>query len=162
MIRFLECQAAIADGEIEDRPSGRDGYRIAHGAGRCAGSRYPPRKHDLDVTPAIYLRAAHAYMLISMPTGTSTIFGAFQAIVPLHSLTGTVIVLSIKLPRREKFASGIFLFWTVASIYCSAEAAGAAFAAQSRENNEFVMDGFATSRCSRPYPVKHGRRIKHL
>jgi hypothetical protein len=29
---------------------------------------------------ARYLRAAHAYMLISMPTGTSTIFGAFQAI----------------------------------------------------------------------------------
>jgi hypothetical protein len=31
-------------------------------------------------TLAIYLRAAQAYMLISMPTGTSTIFGAFQAI----------------------------------------------------------------------------------
>jgi hypothetical protein len=29
---------------------------------------------------AAYLRAAQAYMLISMPTGTSTIFGAFQAI----------------------------------------------------------------------------------
>jgi hypothetical protein len=29
---------------------------------------------------AIYLRAAQAYMLISMPTGTSTIFGVFQAI----------------------------------------------------------------------------------
>jgi hypothetical protein len=28
-----------------------------------------------------YLRAAHAYMLISMPTGTSTIFGVFQAIL---------------------------------------------------------------------------------
>jgi hypothetical protein len=28
---------------------------------------------------AIYLRAAQAYMLISMPTGTSTIFGVFQA-----------------------------------------------------------------------------------
>ena len=28
----------------------------------------------------VYLRAAQAYMLISMPTGTSTIFGAFQAI----------------------------------------------------------------------------------
>ena len=28
----------------------------------------------------LYLRAAQAYMLISMPTGTSTIFGAFQAI----------------------------------------------------------------------------------
>jgi hypothetical protein len=27
-----------------------------------------------------YLRAAHAYMLISMPTGTSTIFGVFHAI----------------------------------------------------------------------------------
>ena len=26
-----------------------------------------------------YLRAAQAYMLISMPTDTSTIFGAFQA-----------------------------------------------------------------------------------
>jgi hypothetical protein len=30
-----------------------------------------------------YLRAAHAYMLISMPTGTSTIFGVFQAILAL-------------------------------------------------------------------------------
>jgi hypothetical protein len=30
--------------------------------------------------PLAYLRAAHAYMLISMPTGTSTIFGVFQAI----------------------------------------------------------------------------------
>jgi hypothetical protein len=29
---------------------------------------------------AAYLRAAQAYILISMPTGTSTIFGAFQAI----------------------------------------------------------------------------------
>jgi hypothetical protein len=33
--------------------------------------------HRLD---AVYLRAAQAYMLISMPTGTSTIFGVFQAI----------------------------------------------------------------------------------
>jgi hypothetical protein len=32
------------------------------------------------MSPADYLRAAQAYMLISMPTGTSTIFGAFQAI----------------------------------------------------------------------------------
>src|SRR3954464_9071988 len=29
---------------------------------------------------AAYLRVAHIYILISMPTGTSTIFGAFQAI----------------------------------------------------------------------------------
>jgi hypothetical protein len=33
-----------------------------------------------------YLRAAQAYMLISMPTGTSTIFGAFQAIRGLPSI----------------------------------------------------------------------------
>ena len=38
-----------------------------------------------------YLRAAQAYMLISMPTDTSTIFGAFQAIreLPTH---GTIAV----------------------------------------------------------------------
>src|ERR1700738_5257086 len=29
---------------------------------------------------AVYLRAAQAYMLISMPTGTSTIFGVFHVI----------------------------------------------------------------------------------
>jgi hypothetical protein len=29
----------------------------------------------------VYLRAAQAYMLISMPTGTSTIFGVFQVIL---------------------------------------------------------------------------------
>jgi hypothetical protein len=33
-----------------------------------------------DRLKSCYLRAAQAYMLISMPTGTSTIFGAFQAI----------------------------------------------------------------------------------
>jgi hypothetical protein len=34
----------------------------------------------MKMASANYLRAAQAYMLISMPTGTSTIFGAFQAI----------------------------------------------------------------------------------
>jgi hypothetical protein len=42
-------------------------------ARRCFWSR-------ADRLDAVYLRAAQAYMLISMPTGTSTIFGAFQAI----------------------------------------------------------------------------------
>ncbi len=37
-----------------------------------------------------YLRAAQAYMLISMPTGTSTIFGAFQAIRGLPSLDQSI------------------------------------------------------------------------
>ncbi|CCD99041.1 hypothetical protein BRAS3809_2430002 [Bradyrhizobium sp. STM 3809] len=33
------------------------------------------------------MRAAQAYMLISMPTGTSTIFGVFQAISSSQVLT---------------------------------------------------------------------------
>jgi hypothetical protein len=41
----------------------------------------PCSRRMLDATA--YLRAAQAYMLISMPTGTSTIFGAFQAILAL-------------------------------------------------------------------------------
>ena len=55
-----------------------------------------------------YLRAAHIYMLISMPTGTSTIFGAFQAI-RLSFLNRTTYALPNKVPRKEKFASGIFM-----------------------------------------------------
>ena len=40
-----------------------------------------------------YLRAAQAYMLISMPTGTSTIFGVFQLIKFLpRSVFGTMPV----------------------------------------------------------------------
>jgi hypothetical protein len=35
---------------------------------------------------AIYLRAAQAYMLISMPTGTSTILGVFQVIPPSQEI----------------------------------------------------------------------------
>jgi hypothetical protein len=33
-----------------------------------------------DRSDTVYLRAAQAYMLISMPTGTSAIFGVFQVI----------------------------------------------------------------------------------
>src|SRR5258708_34342436 len=36
-----------------------------------------------EAVAAAYLRAAQAYILISMPTGTSTIFGVFQAILAL-------------------------------------------------------------------------------
>ena len=44
----------------------------------------PEKVHlELNDADAAYLRAAHAYMLISMPTGTSTIFGVFQAIFAL-------------------------------------------------------------------------------
>jgi len=42
-----------------------------------AADRRTGRADRLD---AVYLRAAQAYMLISMPTDTSTIFGVFQVI----------------------------------------------------------------------------------
>jgi hypothetical protein len=61
------------------------------------------------MSSADYLRAAHAYMLISMPTGTSTIFGAFQAILALLAYR-TTSALSVKLPCKEKFASEIFCY----------------------------------------------------
>jgi hypothetical protein len=44
-------------------------------------------------TKFAYLRAAQAYMLISIPTGTSTIFGVFQAIRELPSPRGTIAAL---------------------------------------------------------------------
>jgi hypothetical protein len=43
-----------------------------------------------------YLRAAQAYMLISMPTATSTIFGVFQVIRVLPTSFGAVLA-----PRRN-------------------------------------------------------------
>jgi hypothetical protein len=52
-----------------------------------------------------YLRVAHIYMLISMPTGTSTIFGAFQAIWFSILENGGISTLCNKLLRIEKFAS---------------------------------------------------------
>jgi hypothetical protein len=53
------------------------------------------------------LRAAQAYILISMPTGTSTIFGAFQAILALLQKRDNPPI-AYKLARNEKFASEIF------------------------------------------------------
>jgi hypothetical protein len=55
-----------------------------------------------------YLRAAQAYMLISMPTGTSTIFGAFQAILALLKVKPDELRPAVKVMRNENFASGIF------------------------------------------------------
>jgi hypothetical protein len=48
-----------------------------------------------------YLRAALAYMLISMPQGTSTIFGAFQAILALLT-RGLVFHLRGQITARHK------------------------------------------------------------
>jgi hypothetical protein len=38
---------------------------------------------ECEIVAGNYLRAAHAYMLISMPTDTSVILGVFQAILAL-------------------------------------------------------------------------------
>ena len=61
-----------------------------------------------DAFAAAYLRAAQAYMLISMPTGTSTIFGAFQAILALLKVKPDELRPGNKVIRNENFASGIF------------------------------------------------------
>jgi len=67
----------------------------------------PPRsKREV---AAAYLRAAHAYMLISMPTGTSTIFGVFQAILALLVGPDAFPPSGDKLIGNGKFASEIFL-----------------------------------------------------
>jgi hypothetical protein len=47
-------------------------------------------------------------MLISMPTDTSTIFGAFQAISALLVVNRTNSALTTKLVRNENFANEIF------------------------------------------------------
>jgi hypothetical protein len=48
-------------------------------------------------------------MLISMPHGTSTILGVFQAIMALLAKPDELSALVIKLPCDEKFASEIFV-----------------------------------------------------
>jgi hypothetical protein len=60
-----------------------------------------------EAVAAAYLRAAHAYMLISMPTGTSTILGVFQAILALL-VDRTSFSVPHKVVRNENFASEIF------------------------------------------------------
>ena len=70
--------AAVQAAVLKAGPSNRG---VESGDGRLprleAGRRFWSRADRLNT---VYLRAAQAYMLISMPTGTSTIFGAFQAI----------------------------------------------------------------------------------
>jgi hypothetical protein len=79
------------------------GHRIAHDPIRnVSHPEVHLRKRESFV--AAYLRAAQAYILISMPTGTSTILGVFQAIWALL-LNRTNSVLSNNLVPFEKFAS---------------------------------------------------------
>src|ERR1022692_1932878 len=81
------------------------GRRHGHGPAIRNVSRLEVHlKSKREAVAAAYLRAAHAYMLISMPTGTSTIFGVFQAILALHVrriVRRTNSVLPDKLLRNE-------------------------------------------------------------
>jgi hypothetical protein len=91
------------------------------------GRGHKPFPKQERVTPAVhlklkneavataYLRAAQAYMLISMPTGTSTILGVFQAIW-LSLLNRTNSALPNKVIRNEKFASEIFFIPNISLI----------------------------------------------
>jgi hypothetical protein len=54
-------------------------------SGICHGSKAGLTLEPGRSTSRIYFRAAQAYMLISMPTGTSMIFGVFQVIQVSHS-----------------------------------------------------------------------------
>jgi hypothetical protein len=69
---------------------------------------------------AAYLRVAHIYMLISMPTDTSTIFGAFQAIW-LSLDTGRIPSLEVKVSRIKKFAQLNLLPGTRFCLCCAAK-----------------------------------------
>jgi hypothetical protein len=73
-----------------------------------------------------YLRTALTYMLISMPHGTSTIFGAFQAIFGAPCKTGRHSALSIKVTPEEKFASEIFSPYNFGVFLLQRETRGAA------------------------------------
>ena len=73
---------------------------------------------EREASAAAYLRAAHAYMLISMPTGTSTILGVFQAIW-LSLFNRTNFALPSKLMPFKKFASEIF--WLSYLLQCKTE-----------------------------------------
>jgi hypothetical protein len=94
-------------------------------------------------------------MLISMPTGTSTIFGVFQAISALL-VDRTNSALPDKLVRNEKFASEIFghsarCFCCIAKTSRSFAAEGQTNAASTGSNSAaaIVMRSFAGDRNNR-------------
>src|SRR5262245_26003922 len=75
----------------------------------CA--RRPPRLRPADAgagqIASVYLREAQAYMLISMPTCTSTIFGVFQVIGGLPLVLAAVLTPTLNVRRvREQRKCG--------------------------------------------------------
>lgn len=80
------CLASVA--ASRKLPGEKDAKRYS-----LPGARQQTAAGAGQTVSARYLRAAQAYMLISMPTGTSTIFGVFQLIEVLpRSMFGTMPV----------------------------------------------------------------------
>src|SRR6478672_11351732 len=60
-----------------------------------------------------YLRVAHIYMLISIPTDTSTIFGAFQAILALPLISDELKAGDKRSPVESLAGNQIYDFTTL-------------------------------------------------
>jgi hypothetical protein len=96
---------------------------------------HPPSDDQLTrATLVIYLRAAQAYMLISMPTGTSTIFGAFQAIV-LSSCHGTFLSSGLNYRAKKSSPTEYFCFERSGSIFAGAKSGRVRVAAVKSTNS---------------------------
>jgi hypothetical protein len=94
-------------------------------------------------------------MLISMPTGTSTIFGAFQAILALL-LNPDELRPLIKVARAEKFASEIFYNKRAAfMLHCSRNSR---LCAGDRQNNVGI-NGFIGGAANPEADANPARRI---
>jgi hypothetical protein len=98
----------------------RKASKVDAGIDNVPGQERVTRRSTLvknEAVAAAYLRAAQAYMLISMPTGTSTIFGVFQAILALL-VKPDELRPAYKVIRIEKFASEIF-FCRSSAVYAA-------------------------------------------
>jgi hypothetical protein len=87
MIRLPVPAPVVADTGATKLGATKLGYKrheVDAGLGHNStiGNMSGPQVHlrEIGSVATAYLRVAHIYMLISMPTDTSTIFGAFQAI----------------------------------------------------------------------------------
>jgi len=103
-------------------------------------------------------------MLISMPTGTSTIFGVFQAILALLGCeTGRTSPSPSKLVPNEKFASEIFSPKSLSILCCSAKEIGAITSLRLKPKRDQRLPNTAgKSRCATPRLSFGERRIKNL
>ena len=113
-----------------------------------------------EMSRADYLRVALTYMLISMPHGTSTIFGAFQAILALLAKPDELSALLLKLACDEKFASKIFYCRT--SVVFAALQTEDALGSPNRKGIKGFVGSFRNRESRRWRVAKAEHRIKNL